>query len=191
VLGVLSLGGWAAVAQYVFTLTTIGALGTAAWQLRQNAANAARDRTHVYVDRVTSRESLDEWHDLKAYWRFSGYTDFRRLPGRQQVEMLRLPNLLDEVGSVYNKGGLDRDLASELLGVYVEVLWESGKQFILDMRSIDQRNKVFDEWGRMQADTQARRENPLGEREDPGGPSVIRWALSAQYRRANHKVRWW
>ncbi len=190
-LAVLSLGGWAAIAQYVFTGTAVGALFAAVWQLRQNANNAARDRAHAYVDRITSRGSLDEWQDIQEYWRFHSYTDFQRLPVRQQVAMLRLPNLIEEVGTVYNKDGLDRNLASELLGVYIEVLWESAEQFVRDMRSVDERTKAFDEWERMQIDTRARRADPSKERQDPGGPSIMKWIFSAGYRRENHKVRWW
>ncbi len=185
---VLSLNGWASIAQYVFTLTAGGALVAAVWQLKQNAAAAQRDRTHTYTDGVTSVESLDEWHRLKAYWRFHRYSDFQRLPQRTQIEMLRLPNLLDEVGAVYNGGGLDRDLAADLFGVYAAVLWEAAEPFIEEMRYKDGRPLYYKDWETMQDDSQRRLANPLAERPDPGGIAILRWVFSAKYRREN---RWW
>jgi hypothetical protein len=142
-----------------------------------------------------------EWVDetVRCHEEFPKFTSetFNALPLAEQLGWLRLPNLIEEIAYLYNCGVLDRDVAAELVGTYVERLWASCAKLLRELRISENRPRVFIEWERMQGDTWRRRGAP-----GPWGvtPTTavdrelhkLRYLLSADYRRyANrHGLRW-
>jgi hypothetical protein len=106
---------------------------------------------------------------------------------------MHLPNIIEEIAYLYNHGALDRNVAAELLGVYVERLWKTSESLVKEIRVAEQRPRVFIEWEQMQADTWKRRgvRGPLDLAANPaekppkiiGSLSRLKWLLSAEYRR--------
>ncbi len=90
--------------------------------------------------------------------------DINALTEREQAEQMRLPNMVEEIACLYSRNVLDRDLAAELLGVYVEKLWKASERLIGELRDAEQRPRIFIEWEAMQKDTWKRRGAP-----GPGG----------------------
>jgi hypothetical protein len=143
-----------------------------------------------------------EWaaETVRCHEEFPQFTaeTFDALPPAEQLGWLRLPNLIEEIAYLYNCGVLDRDVAAELVGVYVERLWASCAKLLRELRVAEGRPRVFIEWERMQADTWRRRgvPGPLGIA--PPAPAIdrefhkLRYLLSADYRRyaRRHGLKW-
>jgi hypothetical protein len=157
----LSLDGWGSIAQLVIAVSGLVALVGAGAQLRLSRANALRSRVYEYADRFNTQEMLQRSTRYKAYWEKHSYTDFKSLDDAQQLDWLMLPNLIEEIAFLYNRKLLDRDVAAELLGVYVERLWEASQPLIGDIRQAEGRPTIFREWGQMQEDTPGRRRRAI------------------------------
>jgi hypothetical protein len=122
---------------------------------------------------------------------------FKSLSTVRQLEEMRLPNVIEEIAVLYNRGVLDRGVAAELLGVYVERLWQTSGDLVKELRTAERRPRIFIHWEHMQKDTWRRRgaTAPLGYIPSDTGPQVspdgtplrLRWCLSAEYRRECRK----
>jgi hypothetical protein len=157
VLATLSLDGLSAIAQTVLAATALAALGAAIWQVVVTRSTTRRERVLKYSVPLTGRGTATELHELGSYFRDQGHSEYERLPKSEQLEMMRLPNLIEEIAALYNRKALDRDFAALLLGQYVEPLWDDGATFIQDMRIADESPRLFVEWQEMQTDTRKRR----------------------------------
>jgi hypothetical protein len=161
---VLSMGGWADIAQYVIAISAVVALGGAAAQLRISHHQARRERVFAYADLLNTLDNLRATADHQTSWSQWTAADINALTGREQAEQMRLPNMVEEIACLYSRNVLDRDLAAELLGVYVEKLRKASERLIGELRDAEQRPRIFIEWEAMQKDTWKRRGAP-----GPGG----------------------
>jgi hypothetical protein len=152
----LSLSGWAAIAQFVLALSGVAALIGAYAQVRIGRAAALRGRVYDYADALNQ---LDMLRASAMYEERLPRTvaDLKSLTEVAQAELMHLPNIIEEIAYLYNHGALDRNVAAELLGVYVERLWQTSESLVKEMRVDEQRPRVFIEWERMQADSWKRR----------------------------------
>jgi hypothetical protein len=157
-LSTLSLSGWEDIAQFVIAIAACIALLGAFAQLRLARANARRGRVYEYADRFNEVRTLRASAAYRIYWEQNTYADYDALKLPEQLECMRLPNLIEEVAFLYNRNLLDRNVAAELLGVYVERLWEASAPLIDAARDAEKRSSVFSEWEEMQRDTPARKE---------------------------------
>lgn len=185
VVSMLTMAGWADIAQYVFALTGAAALGFAWMQVRTSRAAARRNRVYEYADAFNQLDQLKAAAEHKKKWSVWTVADLEALTEVEVAEWMRLPNIVEDVAYLYNRKALDRDVAAELLGVFVERLWVATERLARELRKAEQRPKIFVEWEKMQQDTWARRgaPAPLGV-----GPSIEprsewRWHFSAEYRR--------
>ncbi len=193
-LWVLSLQGWGDIAQFVLALSGVAALGGAYAQIRTSQATARRARVYDYADLLNGLELLRATAKHSEQWPKWTAADFKALPNIEQLEWMRLPNIVEEIAVLYKRGMLDRDVAAELLGVYVERLWKSSEKVIRELREAEQRPRIFIDWEQMQSDTWKRRGvgAPLGvdtsarglAARPPSQVSRLRWLLSAEYRRS-------
>lgn len=158
--GIHSLAGWGDVAQGILAVATAGAIAVAVRQIRAIKITARRERVYQYADRFNALETLRESAACKEYWRTHRYRDLLALPAAEQIEWLHLPNLLEEVGYLYKRGALDRDVTAELLGPYIERLWEAAEPAMKEMQRVDKNPKLFVFWEKMQQDTWRRRACP-------------------------------
>jgi hypothetical protein len=155
-MGTLTLNGAGDIAQFAIGGAAILALVGAWFQLRQNRASASRARVYDYADRFNTAELLRRTGFYREYWAESTYEDFLSLDLPIQLEGLLLPNLLEEVAYLYNRKLLDRDVAAELLGIYVERLWEASQPLIAEARRRENIPTAYREWEYMQQDTPGR-----------------------------------
>ncbi len=162
---VLSLNGWGDISQLVIAVSGLVALLGAAAQLRLSRANALRNRVYEYADRFNTPEILQLSAQYKKYWKENSYAEFAALDDAQQLDWMLLPNLVEEIAFLYNRRLLDRNVAAELLGVYVERLWQASQPLIGDVRQTEGRTTIFREWEQMQADTPARRRRAIAQDE--------------------------
>jgi hypothetical protein len=153
----LSLDGWGAIAQFVIAVAAVIALLGAFAQLRLARANARRSRVYEYVDRFNETKTLRASAKYRLYWKDHTYEDFNALPLPDQLVCMMLPNLIEEVAFLYNRNLLDRNVAAELLGVYVERLWEASIPLVDEARADEVRPTLFTEWEEMQRDTPSRK----------------------------------
>jgi hypothetical protein len=152
----LRLAQWGDIAQFVIAIVGAIALIGAIWQIVLNRANARRVRVYEYADRFNRPGLRRRSSRYRNYVEKHTYSDFKRLTRTLQNELLILPNLLEEVAALYHRGLLDRDVAAEMLGVYVENLWASSKPFMSEMRAELGAN-AFCDWEEMQTETPGRK----------------------------------
>jgi len=151
----LSLHGWADIAQFVIAIAGALALIGAPAQVRHSRTNARRTRVYEYADRVNEAAILPASADFTTYWATHSYEDYKSLDLVQQLEGRMLPNLIEEIAFLYNRRLLDRNVAAEILGIYVERLWTVGLPLTLGLRQ-DRRPDVYAEWEEMKRDTPRR-----------------------------------
>jgi hypothetical protein len=160
----LSLAGWADIAQYVIAISAVVALAGAAAQLRISHHQARRERVFAYADLLNTLDNLRATAEHQERWSQWTATELNALTEGKQAEQMRLPNMVEEIACLYNRRVLDRDLAAELLGIYVEKLWKASERLIRELRDVEHRPRIFVEWEAMQAETWKRRGSP-----GPGG----------------------
>jgi hypothetical protein len=152
----LSLDGWGNIAQFVIAIGGVLALIGAFAQLRLSRANARRGRVYEYADRINSPKILRASGRYREYWKSHSFEDFSSLDLAEQLECLMLPNLIEEVAVLYNRNLLDRDIAAQLLGTYVEMLWKASIPLVSEVRRKESRATIYSEWEEMQDDTPSR-----------------------------------
>jgi hypothetical protein len=193
----LSLAGLGDIAQVVLAGAALVALVGAYAQLRVSHNAARRGRVYDYADMLGRHEW--EAETVRCHEELPKFTaeTFDALPLAEQLGWLRLPNLIEEIAYLYNCGVLDRDVAAELVGVYVERLWASCAKLLRELRAAEGRPRVFIEWERMQGDTWRRRgvPGPLGitpATETDREFHKLKYILSAGYRRhaKRHGLKW-
>ncbi len=152
----LSLTGWADIAQLVIAIAGGLALGFAAVQVGISRTHARRARVYDYADRFNQPEILKAGAVYRDYWESHSHKDFKALDRAARLELLMLPNLIEEVAFLYNRKLLDRNVAAELLGVYVERLWVVSHPLVFDERRERNHPGLYSEWEEMQRDTPSR-----------------------------------
>lgn len=193
----LSLHGAGDIAQIVLAGTALVALAGAYAQVRVSHNAARRGRVYEFADMLGRREWVDE--TVRCREELPGFTGatFMALPLADQLKWLQLPNLIEEIAYLYNCGVLDRDVAAELVGVYVERLWQACGRLLTELRVAEGRPRIFIEWEWMQGDTWRRRgaPGPLGIAPAAAVDTEfhkLRYVFSAEYRRyaKHHGLRW-
>jgi hypothetical protein len=152
----VSLDGWADIAQFVVAIGGVPAIVGVFAQLRLSRASTRRGRVYEYTDRINTPKMLRASARYREYWRHNGFAEFSSLDLAEQLECLMLPNLIEEVAALYNRNLLDRDLAAQLLGVYVEVMWKASVPLVSEVRGKENRSTIYSEWEEMQNDTPGR-----------------------------------
>ena len=161
---VLSLNGWGDIAQFVIAVGGVGALIGVYLQLRLGHATSRRARVYDYADCFNKREMLRASAEYVEYWKSHTFAEFDAMSLADQLEHLMMANLIEEVAVLYNRNLLDRNLAAQLLGVYVEVLWQASIPLVSEVRQQENRSTIYSEWEEMQADTPGRSDRNLRER---------------------------
>jgi hypothetical protein len=152
----LSLAGWGDIAQTVIAVSGVLALIGAAWQVSISRANAKRARVYEYADRFNEPEIIRASAHFTEYWRSHSYEEYKELELAQQMEWRMLPNIIEEVAFLYNRRLLDRGVAAEILGLYIEHLWVVCQPLKEGLRRDRNRPSVYCEWEEMQKDTPQR-----------------------------------
>jgi hypothetical protein len=181
----LALRDWGDIAQLVIAGTALVALIVGGAQLLVARKTAQRERVWSYqeqVNRLTFRRRSVRYRE---YWESHTYAQYDSEGRLEKNEKLMLPNLMEEVGSLYNRRLLDKKVAAQTLGIYVEELWCASTPFIEGLRHTHDK-RAFCEWEKMQDDTWQRRGalGPMG-KATPGllPRRTLRWYLSAEFRR--------
>jgi hypothetical protein len=193
----LSLAGVGDIAQIALAGIGLVALVGAYAQIRVSHNAARRGRVYEFADMLGQQEWTNETVRCREELpKFTSET-FNALPLAEQLGWLRLPNLVEEIAYLYNCGVLDRDVAAELVGVYIEHLWASCAKVLRELRVAEGRPRIFIEWEQMQSDTWRRRGvlGPLGvapTAEIDREFHKLRYVFSADYRRyaKRHGLRW-
>jgi hypothetical protein len=193
----LSLAGAGDIAQIVLAGTGLVALVGAYAQIRVSHNAARRGRVYEFADMLGQQEWIDETVRCQEEFRQFTSETFNALPAAEQLGWLRLPNLVEEIAYLYNRGVLDRGVAAELVGVFIERLWASCATLLRELRVSEGRPRVFIEWERMQDDTWRRRgaPGPMGVARATVPDTEfhkLKYLLSADYRRYAklHGLRW-
>jgi hypothetical protein len=109
------------------------------------------------LDRWSSKDIRKLLADFRAFWKGNDWAAFEALTAHKRADLLVLPNLIEEVASLYNRKRIDRDVVALALGVAIEVLWEQSQVFVKGGRA-DRGEWTYNEWQEMQTDTRIRRE---------------------------------
>jgi hypothetical protein len=154
----LALGQWGDIAQFVIAITAGLALVVAGVELWRSRTNARRVRAYQYSDRLNQLEMRRMAGEYRKFFEDEKHTfeDFMALDRVRRNELLMLPNLIEEIAALYHRKLIDRNVAAEVVGVYVEQLWTASKAFIIELRSA-YGSSAFDEWERMAQDTAGRK----------------------------------
>jgi hypothetical protein len=153
--GFLTLAGLGDVAQAGIAVTGALAFLGAAWQISISRASAKRARVYEYADRFNQPEIIRASAHFAEYWKDHSYAGYKELELAKQMEWRMLPNIIEEVAYLYNRRLLDRNVAAELLGIYIERLWTVGKPLTDGLRE-ERRPDIYTEWEEMQEDTPRR-----------------------------------
>lgn len=152
----LSLDAWGNISQLVLAITGILALVGAFIQLKSTRSQSRQARVYTYSDRFNQLEIIRLCARYTDFWETNSYAEFRALPRPARAEWLVLPNFLEEVGALYNRKLLDRDVAADVLGMYVEDLWTVSLPLVTGERINRNDPAIFSEWEEMQRDTPSR-----------------------------------
>lgn len=183
----LALGEWGDVAQCVLAVTGIVALAFAYLEIRSSRAAARRQKVFDYADAFNQPEMLRASAKLSENWSKWTLETFNGLSSENQIQEMRVPNLIEDVAFLYNCDELDKTLAAEMLGVYAEKAWKASERFVKELRTDLRNPRLFVQWEQMQTETWRRRgaPGPLGKVE-PGQAFQpwrdVRWYLSADHR---------
>jgi hypothetical protein len=131
----------------------VGAIG----QLIASRLNAKRERVYEYADRITERGMLRTASLYMDAWESATYEEFKALDREARTDWLMLPNLVEEIAFLYNRRLLARNVAAELLGMYVEDLWSVSVPLVVGLRQERNDPTVYSEWEDMQRDVPHRR----------------------------------
>jgi hypothetical protein len=152
----LALHQWGDIAQLAIAGTAFLALGVAARQLRHSRANERRGRAYDYADCFNRPEILRATAEYKLYWQSHTFAQFLEEDPVRRVELNIVPNLMEEVASLYNRKLIDRTIAAQLVGVYTVKLWEVSAPHVSDRRTHNNDPHLYAEWEEMQRDTPTR-----------------------------------
>jgi hypothetical protein len=144
-------------AQVVLAGAAVLALIGALVQIRVTRAIAKRQLAYEYLHRFNSLEILKLREELREFWKQAEWDTFKALTHQERGRLLIVPNLIEELGGIYNRRRLDRDVAALALGVMVEVVWNECQGLIKGCRA-DRGEWIYREWDDMRTDTRARRE---------------------------------
>jgi hypothetical protein len=153
----LSLSAWGDIAQFGIVIAGICALIGAVIQIKVMRSHARRARVYAYSDRFNQPEMIALSARYTDYWETHTYSDFMARDREGRSEWLVLANFIEEVAGLYNRKLLDRDIAAQVLGVYVEVLWKCSLPLVTGARQERKDGWLFVDWEQMQADTLTRR----------------------------------
>jgi hypothetical protein len=153
----LSLNAWGDVAQFGIAIAGICALVGAVIQIKVIQSHARRNRVYAYSDRFNQPEMIGLSARYTDYWEAHTYADYMTRDREGRSEWLVLANFIEEVAGLYNRKLLDRDVAAQVLGVYVEALWKCSLPFVTGARRERNDGWIFVDWEQMQADTLTRR----------------------------------
>ena len=155
----VSLSGWGDIAQIVIAVTAIFAFIGAAIELHLMRANARRTLAYSYAERLKQSEQIRCALEWRQYWReHSDYADFKALEIGKSAEWLAIVNLIEEIGALYDRKLVDRDVTAETLGVHFENLWtDCADVFVIGVRQAHSNDWLYDYWEQMQRDTVDRR----------------------------------
>lgn len=152
----LSLEQWGNIAQFVIAIAGALAIVGAWLQIRSNRANARRVRVYEYADRLNRPNLVRRMARYSDFLEKHDYAHYKTLSRVRRAELLILPNLFEEIAALYHRGLLDRDVASEALGFWIELMWDESYGFISEMRA-ERGPRVYCDWEAMRADTPARK----------------------------------
>ncbi len=152
----LTLTQWSDIAQSVIAGAAIAALFGTIALVSITHRNARRARTYEYADRFNTAEMRKRAGEWREYLEANSYEDFKGRKWVERNDILLLANVIEEVAAMYNRGRLDRNVAAEAVGVYIEGLWEASKPFVIAARA-DKRADLFWDWEAMAADTPGRK----------------------------------
>ncbi|HUB36143.1 MAG TPA: hypothetical protein VL972_04910 [Solirubrobacteraceae bacterium] len=152
----LSLSAWGDIGLLVTAGAALVALVYAAIEVRISRTHARLKRVYDYADRFNRPKTLAAGAKYRDYWENHSAEDWENLPRAKRLELMMLPNLIEEVAFLYNRRLLDRAVAAELLGVYVEDLWSASSRQIQELRMRRNRPGLFSEWEEMQSDAPRR-----------------------------------
>jgi hypothetical protein len=145
------------IAQIVIAAAAAVALVGALAQVLTARSATRTGRVYEYQDRINTVEKLAEWQDWSNYWKRHDYAAFKFQPREKQLEWYALANLMEEIAMLYDRKLLDREVASEVLGLYAELLWDVSQPFIEGVRTERNDRWVYDYWEQMQRRTKVER----------------------------------
>lgn len=146
----LKLADWAAIAEMGLALIALLALVVAAAQILTARSGNRQILTYNYTQRFSSPELL-QYHaktgELLAPSTDSAderYRRFLKLNRADQLAALVIPNLLEELGGMYNHGLLDKKIAKDFFGEVARDIWVRGSWWIERQRQDDP--TYFEQW---------------------------------------------
>jgi hypothetical protein len=153
----LHLSGAGAIAQMVVAVVAFFALVVAWRQVWLARATARRERAFQYSERFSEERTILRIERYKRYWERTSYEAHTARSYGEQVEWRAFANWIEEVAAMYTRNLIDRDVAAETIGIYVEELWvPTYRNYIEAAR--DRTNRfLYVDWQWMQEDTQRRR----------------------------------
>ncbi len=155
----VSLSDWGDIAQIVIATTAILAFVGAAIELHLIRANARQTLAYSYAERIKKIDMIQSTYRWRQYWRaHPDYADFKTLEVDERAEWLTTVNLIEEIGALYDRKLVDRDVTAETLGVHLEKMWEDcADAFVMGIRQAQSNEWLYDYWEQMQRDTVNRR----------------------------------
>jgi hypothetical protein len=155
----LSLDAAADIAQIGIAATAIAALIFAAAQLAHSRTLARRDRAYQYADLLKEPEMIRAVGAYQTFWFEHTFAQFRELERTERLLLNMVPNVIEGAAWLYNRELLDRDVAAELIGAFVESLWVTSEKGIFERRDHWKNPRLFAEWEEMKDDTPTCRSN--------------------------------
>jgi hypothetical protein len=148
--GDLHLADWASIAQIVLAITAVLALAGAIWQTHASGSATRASITFGFTTRFSSPEFLPyigKTMELvkpskdSAEVRFAAFHEMDR---EEQLAALVVPNLIEELAGMYNRGLLNKKITKDYFGDFARDLWVSGSWLFGSWREKDQ--EFFAQW---------------------------------------------
>lgn len=165
-----SVRGVADWSQIVTAAAAVVALAYAGFQIRVTRGIARRELVYNYFEKFSEAEMIKLISDTRNFWQVEPrrqgerWREFNQKDREKRGMLVLLPNLLEEVASLYNGNLLDKDVTAKTLGAAAEAYWVEAQWFVERARAQRDNPRVYAEWERMVQDTPRRRQR-LSERE--------------------------
>jgi hypothetical protein len=150
----LKLADWAAISEIALAVFAFAALVGAVIQIRTARTSSRVEITYNYTERFSNlaRDHLASFYELahlpgaSSGERLGAFLDWE---SKAQYDALTVPNLIEEIAGMYNRGLLHNKIIEDFFGVLACDLWKSSAWFIAEYRDHTSDRDFYRQWEKM------------------------------------------
>jgi hypothetical protein len=149
VIATISLSGIGDIAQVAIAAAAVFGLGGVVIQVWIGRRHLHQERVFEYSRRFNEPSFIKLTARHTDFWQAHTYAQWKTLDREDRAEWLIVANFIEEIATLYNRGLVNRSVAAQVFGSYVENLWNHSLPLIQGARSDRSDDWIFAEWEEM------------------------------------------